>query len=581
MTSSRANDNVRYEPNDNPPRLITVGAGLQAAMIIVAPVVLTVVIVARIADQPESYITWGVFAALLISGITTVLQAVRVGRVGAGHVLIMGTSGAFIAVCVTALAQGGPAMMASLIIVSSLFQFVLAARLSLLRRIFTPVVTGTVIMLIAVTVMPIVFDTAADVPEEASSAAAPVVALVTLVTVAALVLRAPPAWRLWSPLIGIVVGCAVAAAYGIYDVQYVLDAPWVGAPVSSWPGLDFTPGVEFWALLPAFIVVTLVGAIETVGDGVAIQRVSQRNPRATDFRVVQGALNTDGVGNLLSGIAGTLPNTTYSSSVSLAEVTGIGARRVGVVIGVVFVAVAFFPKVSALMIAIPGPVAAAYLTVLIGLLFLQGMKIIIQDGVDHRKAAVVGLAFWIGTGFQNQWIFPDLLGDGFLGVLLGNGMTAGAIVAILMMLLIELTGPRRRRLEIALDGEALPKMEEFLRGFASNRGWQAESTERLVLVGEETLSNLVAEAEGDESDAGQARRLVIIARPEGHGAELEFISAAGGENLEDRLAYVGETPDIPDEREISFRLLRHYASSVRHQKYHGVDIVTVNVEGTR
>ena len=582
MTSAQVNENVRYEPHENPPRLITVGAGLQAAAIIVAPVVLTVVIVARIAEQPESYVTWGVFAALLISGITTVLQAVRVGRVGAGHVLIMGTSGAFIAVCVTALVQGGPATMASLIIVSSLFQFILAARLSLLRRIFTPVVTGTVIMLIAVTVMPIVFDTAADVPDGTSSAAAPVVALVTLVTVAALVLRAPPGWRLWSPLIGIVVGCAVGAAYGIYDTQYVLDAPWVGAPVSSWPGFDFTPGVEFWALLPAFIVVTLVGAIETVGDGVAIQRVSQRRPKATDFRVVQGALNADGVGNLISGIAGTLPNTTYSSSVSLAEVTGIGARRVGIVIGVVFLAVAFFPKVSALLIAIPGPVAAAYLTVLIGLLFLQGMKIIIQDGVDHRKAAVVGLAFWIGTGFQNQWIFPDLLGDGFLAVLLSNGMTAGAIVAILMMLLIELTGPRRRRLEVALDNEALPKMQEFLRGFASNRGWEDGSTERLVLVGEETLSNLMEEAEReDDSDAGDGRRLVIIARPEGQGAELEFISASGGENLEDRLAYVGETPDITEGREMSFRLLRHYASSVRHQKYHGVDIVTVNVEGAR
>ena len=582
MTGARADENVRYEPHENPPPLIAAGAGLQAAMIIVAPVVLTVVIVARIADQPESYLSWAVFAALLISGITTVLQAVRVGRVGAGHVLIMGTSGAFIAVCVTALVQGGPATMASLIIVSSLFQFALAARLSLLRRIFTPVVSGTVIMLIAVTVMPIVFDTLGDVPDGTSRAAAPAAAVATLVTVSALVLRGPSAWRLWSPLIGIVVGCSVSAAFGIYDVQFVLDAPWFGAPVGSWPGFDVTPGVEFWALLPAFVVVTLVGAIETVGDGVAIQRVSQRRPRATDFRVVQGALNADGVGNLLSGVAGTLPNTTYSSSVSLAEVTGIAARRVGIVIGVVFVAVAFFPKVSALLIAIPGPVAAAYITVLIGLLFLQGMKIVIQDGVDHRKAAVVGLAFWIGAGFQNQWIFPDLLGDGFLAVLLGNGMTAGAIVAILMMVFIEMTGPRRRRLEVPLDVQALPKMEEFLRGFASKRGWEADSTERLVLVGEETLSNLMSEAEdGGESSGDQARRLIVIARPDGRGAELEFVSASGGENLEDRLAYLGETPDISDGREMSFRLLRHYASSVRHQKYHGVDIVTVNVEGLR
>ena len=162
------NENVRYEPNESPPTFVAVGAGLQAAMIIVAPVVLTVVIMARIAEQPDSYISWGVFAALIVSGATTVLQAVRVGRMGAGHVLIMGTSGAFIAVCVAALVKGGPATMASLIVVSSLFQFALAARLSLLRRIFTPVVAGTVIMLIAATVMPIVFDSLTDVPDGTS-----------------------------------------------------------------------------------------------------------------------------------------------------------------------------------------------------------------------------------------------------------------------------------------------------------------------------------------------------------------------------------------------------------------------------
>ena len=580
MAAEHMNENVRYEPNESPPTLVGVGAGLQAAVIIVAPVVLTVVIVARIAEQPDAYISWGVFAALIVSGVTTVLQAVRVGRVGAGHVLIMGTSGAFIAVCVAALVKGGPATMASLIVVSSLFQFALAARLSLLRRIFTPVVAGTVIMLIAATVMPIVFGSLTDVPEGTSQAAAPAAAVATLVVVASLVLRAPPALRLWSPVIGIVVGCVVSIPFGLLDVQAILDAQWVGVPFASWPGFDVTPDVEFWALLPAFVVVTLVGAIETIGDGVAIQRVSQRKPRATDFRVVQGALNADGVGNFLSGILGTLPNTTYSSSISLAEVTGIGARRVGVIIGAIFVVVAFFPKVAALLIAIPPPVAAAYLTVLLGLLFVQGMKIIIQDGVDHRKAAVAGLAFWIGVGFQNKWIFPDLLGEGFLGVLLGNGMTSGALVAVIMMVFMELTSPRRRRLNVPLDTEALERLSEFLRGFASRAGWDSSSSDRLLLVGEETLTSLLSDEDGILGEDGP-RRLVVTARSGGGGAELEFVSATEGENLEDRLAYLGEAPDIADEREISFRLLRHYASSVRHQKYHGVDIVTVNVERAR
>ncbi len=222
----------------------------------------------------------------------------------------------------------------------------------------------------------------------------------------------------------------------------------------------------------------------------------------------------------------------------------------------------------------------AYITALMGLLFVQGMKIIIQDGMDHRKAAVAGVAFWVGVGFQNQLIFPDLLGDGFLSVLLGNGMTSGALVAVIMMVFIELTGPRRRRLEAALDSEALPKLAGFLRGFAARARWDTGSTDRLLLVGEETLTTLLSEEE-DISRDGKARRLVVTARAGGGGAELEFVFASEGENLEDRLAYLGEAPDIRDGREISFRLLRHYASSVRHQKYHGVDIITVSVDGPR
>ncbi len=353
-------------------------------MLIVGGIVLTVVIVFRVAEQPDEYVTWGIFAALVVSGLATMLQAIGIGRFGAGHVLIMGTSGAFIAVCVAALVAAGPATMASLIVVSALFQFLLAYRLSWLRTIFTPTVAGTVIMLIAVTIMPIVFDMAMDVPDDALTAAAPVVSFTALAVIAILILSAPPWLRLWSPVVGIIAGCIAAAAFGIYNVDALADAAWFGIAFGAWPGFDFTPGVEFWALLPAFIVVTLVGALETLGDGVAIQHLSRRRPRTTDYRVVQGAINADGVGNFLSGLMGTLPNTTYSTSLSLTEVTGIAARRVGVVIGAIFVLLAFFPKFGALLITIPNPVAAACLIILLALLFIHGMRIIVQDGLLDR-----------------------------------------------------------------------------------------------------------------------------------------------------------------------------------------------------
>ena len=106
---------IRYQPDEKPPLALTIGLGLQLAILCIAGVVLTPAIVIRAAGGSEAFLSWAVFAAVAVSGVTTVLQAVRVGRFGAGHVLLMGTSGAFIAVCVTALVQGGPAMLATLV----------------------------------------------------------------------------------------------------------------------------------------------------------------------------------------------------------------------------------------------------------------------------------------------------------------------------------------------------------------------------------------------------------------------------------------------------------------------------------
>ena len=161
---------IRYEPNDKPPRALTFGLGLQFTILCVAGVVLTPAIVVRAAGGSETYLSWAVFAAVAVSGATTVLQAVRFGRIGAGYVLLMGTSGAFIAVCVAALAKGGPAMLATLVVISSLFQFALAARLSLL------------------TVMPIVFDMLTQVRAGAAPLSAPVSALATVLLISGLAL---------------------------------------------------------------------------------------------------------------------------------------------------------------------------------------------------------------------------------------------------------------------------------------------------------------------------------------------------------------------------------------------------------
>ena len=99
----------------------------------------------------------------------------------------------------------------------------------------------------------------------------------------------------------------------------------------------------------------------------------------------------------------------------------------------------------------------------------------------------------------------------------------------------------------------------------------------VLAAGEEALAVLLQE----HHDAETPLRLLVSARPGDHAAQLEFVTSLEGENVEDHLAYLSALPPAPDEREVSFRLLLHYASSVSHQKYHGVDVVAVRVESTR
>ena len=560
---------VRYEPPERPPQLLAAGLGLQQAVLSVATVVLTPVIVIRAAGGAEPYLSWAVFAALLVSGVSTMVQAKRLWRLGAGYPLLMGTSGAFIAVCVIALADGGPALLATLVFVSALFQFALAGKLAWLRRIVTPTVAGTVVMLIAVTVMPVVFGM---LPEEGYSLGAPVSAAVALAVTAGLAMRATGALRLWVPLVGLVVGCVTASFFGLYDTARVAQAAWLGLPHSGWPGLDLHFGPQFWALLPAFVFATLIGAIETVGDASAMQAVAWRRPRTTDYREVQGAVAADGLGNLLSGLAATVPNTTYSKSVSIAELTGVAARRVGVWIGALFLAMAFVPKAAALLLAVPGSVVAAYMTVFLAMLFVLGMKMVVQDGLDYRKGIIVGVSFWIGVGFQHQDIFADLLGA-WWGTLLGNGMTSGGLAAILLTAVMELAGGRRRRLEASLDASALPAVDAFLAELGRRARWQDAARQRLRAAGEEALQCLLAAGNA----GGEARRLRLVARADRTSATLELVAAVGQDNIEDLLVRLTDLPGDDPEREVSLRLLRHHAAAVRHQQYHGTDVLVVTV----
>ena len=568
---------LRRDPDARLPAPLTLGLGLQIAGLVLPGSVLITTIVFVAAGVSEAVLLWAVFASVVACGATTMVQALRFGRIGAGYLLATGTSGAAIAVCIAALDAGGTALLATLVVALALFQFAFSARLALFRRILTPTVTGTVIMLTPVTVMPVIFEQLENVPPDTPAVAGPLSALATLVVVAAIVLKGGVRVRLWAPVVGVVAGSLVAGAFGLYDLDRIAGASWVGFPAAEWPGLDLDFGPAFWALLPAFLFIGLVCTIQTISGSVAIQRVSRAEPRAVDFRAVQGAVAADAAGNLVSAVSGTMPLGFRPTGTSMVEITGLASRRIGVALGAVFIGIAFLPKALAVVLAIPGPVTAAFITITMATIFIIGMKIVVQDGADYRKGLIVGVAFWIGTGFESGVIFPGLVAELTGGVPL-NGMIAGGFIAVVMTAFVELTKPRSTRIETELDVSALGEIRAFIATFASRNGWDATMAERLDAVSEETLLTLLR----DDEEAGEAEgrpRLLVAARNEDGGALLEFVASKGEENLQDRVALLGEAgAGDAIEREVSLRLLRHLASSIRHQQYHDTDIVTVRVE---
>ena len=576
MTTADADHQVRFEPEEACPPSTALVVGFQGAALVLAPTVLNVAVAVRSSGLGDSYLTWGVFAALLITAAITALQAFQMWRFGAGHIVLTCPAALFIAIMVATVSAAGPATFASLLVVSCVIQVALAWWLPLLRRIFTPVVTGTVTMLIAVSVLPIAFDSVQDLPAGAQPASGPVIAGTTLLVSVIVTLRASGRWRLIGPFISILAGCAVAGAFGLLDADRIAGAGWFGIPELPALGFDLTPGREFWALLPSFAILTLVIGIKTISDGVAIQQGSRRRPRAIDFRQIQGMVGGNGVGMLLAGITSTLPPMSYSSfSLSLINLTGVAARRVGIGVAIVTLVLAFFSKLAAILLTIPGPVLGAYLMLAMGMLFVSGWQTILRDGLDPRRVLVVAIASALGLGLHNHPIMPDIFGDE-VGGLLSNGVTIGAVAAIGMTLLLEAMSSRRSRLEVTLDLDSLPAIDEFLTRLATRLRWSETATQRLRAAGEETLASL--QTQDDVAEGSGRPRLIIYARPQGKSVELEFIATTRQENVEDQLAYLTDEASTPVVDELSLRLLRYHASAVRHQKFHGVDVVTVQVE---
>ena len=365
-------------------------------------------------------------AALLASGLGAFLQCRRRGAVGSGLLSVTGTSFAFMQPLTQAWHAGGLPMMFGLSCVTAPVQMLLAPCLSRLRKVFTPLVSGVVVLLIGTSLIPTaLFGLATPLRPDAP----PWLSLVVGAIVIAVVIASQATGRAWARVagvaLGIAAGCAVCAVLG------GIHAPAAGT--GEWfTRLQLLPhGFAFrWELVPPFAFIYLVSSLEAMGDMTATSQLSGLFTMGDDhWKRLSGGVLADGITSSVAALFGGFPSTTYAQNNGVIQITGVASRRVGYVMAAMLAVLGFVPGVGRWIAVVPPPVLGALALLLFGLVAVAGMRLIASAGLGQREGVIVALSLGVGLGLPTQ---PALLASlpEFVRMLLESGISAGGLAAL-------------------------------------------------------------------------------------------------------------------------------------------------------
>jgi xanthine permease XanP len=369
--------------------------------------------------------------ALLSSALGTFLQCRRRGPVGSGLLSVTGTSFAFIGVLTQAWHAGGLALMFGLSCLVAPLQIAFAPLLRHLRNVFTPLVSGIIVLLIGVSLIPTAYFNLAvplrpDAPAWLGLAiGAGVVAIVTV---------AQATGRAWARIAGIALGVAggvvACAMCGALPAPPPGDGTWF-TPVRLLPhGFAFR-----WELAVPFAFVYLVSMLEAIGDMTATSQLSGLPANGPDhWHRLSGGVLADGVTSTVSGLFGGFPSATYAQNNGVIQLTGVASRRVGYYMAGILALLGLFPVIGRLISVVPPPVIGALAMMLFGLVAVSGLRLILSEGLGQREGLIVALSLGVGLGLPTQ---PGLL-TGLPAAIRGlfeSGISAGGVTALALSVL--------------------------------------------------------------------------------------------------------------------------------------------------
>ncbi|MDK0647903.1 nucleobase:cation symporter-2 family protein [Clostridium perfringens] len=364
-------------------------------------------------------------ASILGSGLATIIQAKGVGKVGARVACIMGTDFTFVSPAISVGSVLGLPGIIGATILGSLFEVILSFFIKPLMKFFPPLVTGTVVALIGLTLLPVSIDWAAGGAGSANYASLENLAVAMFVLVITLLLNNYGKGMISSAsiLIGIVVGYIVCIPLGLVDFTPVKEASWLSFPKILEFGVTFDAKAVM-AFIPAYFVATIV----TVGCLKAIGETS--NIDIGDKRVAAGVLS-DGVGSALGGLVGSCPNTSFSQNIGIISLTKVASRHVAVMAGILLVILGFLPKVAAIITGIPNPVLGGVGIMMFGTVAAAGIRTLSNIKLTERNLLIIAISMGLGLGVTFR---PDVIHNlpEAIRMIFSSGISTGTIAALIL-----------------------------------------------------------------------------------------------------------------------------------------------------
>lgn len=402
-----------FQLNGIPPLGMSISLALQHLVAMIVGCVTPAIIIANALGLPQSERVLLIQVSLVMSAVTTLIELFPIGgKLGSGLPVMFGISFAYLPSMQAIVGGGGDiATIAGAMVVGGIVAAVVGVFVKKIRRFFPPIITGTVVFTIGLSLYPTAINYMAGgtgntyevvvLRKGLTSALVHgswqnwAVAAFTLIVVMVMTNKGKGICKLAAILLGMIAGYIVAAVFGMVDLSEVRDAAWFSLPQFMHFGIKF----EFSACI-ALALLFAINAIQAIGDLTATT-VGGLNREPTD-QELQGGIVTYGLTNVLSAFFGSLPTATYSQNVGIVTTNKVVNRVVFALAGGFLLLAGLIPKFSAILTTIPQCVLGGATITVFSTIAMTGMKLIASETISPRNTTIVGLSAALGVGISQS-----------------------------------------------------------------------------------------------------------------------------------------------------------------------------------